>query len=131
MKRLLAVISAAALTFTGAQSICAEEADPWQSGYYSFVLEEGYLEKDLHLGDDISGSMDGIAFSLRDMDADGIPELLMYNGNTVYAESLVYVFTYSDGNIEMAGTMPSPNNARLVCMPDDPACNNAVFVHEP
>ena len=122
MKRLLAVLSAAALTFTGVQSISAEEADPWQSGYYSFVLEEGYLEKDLHLGDAISGSMDGIAFSLRDMDADGIPELLMYNGNTVYAESLVYVFTYSDGNIEMAGTMPSPNNARLVCMPDDPAC---------
>ena len=92
-------------------------AASWQDAYRAFIFGEEYLNTpDASYGDGISGDLGGISFALRDMDADGTPELLIYNGDSVYAGNASYLYYYSGGEVCYADIMPGPYYYKMACV---------------
>ena len=106
---------------------CAEESEAdlaaqgsWQDAYCDFVFATDYLvDEDAHYGDSLSGGYDNVSFALRDMNKDGTPELIIFNGDEVYAGSVDYVYQYKDGEVSRLGMMPGSNYNRFICV-DEP-----------
>ena len=74
----------------------------WNSAYYSFVMEGGYLNSGEQYF--LQGmSAEPIVFSLHDMDGDGVPELIISNGNASMAGATSYVYAYRDGYVVYLG----------------------------
>jgi hypothetical protein len=81
---------------------------PWFYAYMEFVLNEGYT----HLINDRPSGDDGMPivhlhFMLHDLNADGIPELLIKTETTLGGDgagaSVMHVFTYDGGNVVRIG----------------------------
>lgn len=84
-------------------------AGSWQDAYSSFVLNQKYLNSGQQFGDEIESTYDNISFALHDLNADGTPELAIFNGNGVYAGSVNYLFQYTGGTVKYTGIMPGVN----------------------
>ena len=81
----------------------------WQDAYSRFILNQEYLNTAQAYGDEIDSTYDNISFALHDLNADGTPELIIFNGNGVYAGSVNYLYQYSGGNVKYTGIMPGTN----------------------
>lgn len=81
----------------------------WQDAYSSFVLNQEYLDSDQPYGDELDQTYDNISYALHDLNRDGTPELLIFNGNEVYAGSVNYLYQYTSGDVKYKGTMPGVN----------------------
>ena len=75
----------------------------WKSAYRSFVLNGGYRSHGERYYSD-----EAVRFALRDMNDDGVPELLTTNGSTAYVTRGAYVFTFSGGNVVCLGKISAP-----------------------
>lgn len=67
----------------------------WERAYALFLLSGEYL----HTADyypDVSNDYAPIAYALEDMDADGIPELVIYCGSDFHAGECAYVYRYEE-----------------------------------
>ena len=67
--------------------------------YKQFIEDEKYLTMgDVYYNDseDLGYYYGPISFALYDMDADEIPELFVTNGGASYADSVIYVYGYSE-----------------------------------
>ncbi len=87
----------------------------WAIEYRSFVLENGYAAYETvdqngnevrFYPEEIAGvqNLSPVAFALYDMDRNGIPELLAYNGKANDAGE-IYAFTFRDNQFHFAGTV--------------------------
>jgi len=78
-------------------------AEPWFDAYMEFVLNEEYLLTDE--GYDPYCDWGEIAFVLYDIDSDGIPELIIRNGVTMFGtyDPGYHVYTYRDGRVVNIG----------------------------
>ena len=77
-----------------------KQASGWKAAYREFYQRKGFA-------DSFISDSDGAELGLRDMDNDGIPELLVsdpYDGGT-YGHG--YIFTYAAGSVVLAGTSDS------------------------
>ena len=98
-------------------SMDSDAQKTWQDAYCDFVFNQDYLQDENAVyGDTLTGDYGRVSFALRDMNNDGTPELIVYNGDEVYAGSLSYVYQYTDGGIRQAGTMPGSNYNRFLCV---------------
>ena len=92
-------------------------AATWQDAYRGFIFGEEYLNTPgTSYGDENSGDLGAISFALRDMNADGTPELLIFNGDGVYAGSAGYVYYYAGGAVRYASIMPGPYYYKMTCV---------------
>ncbi len=101
----------------------------WQDAYYSFITNQSYLSSGQTYGDELTSSYEDIAFALHDLNADGTPELIIFNGSSVYAGSINYLYQYTAGSVKYTGTMPGSNYNPYYYV-DDPSipglfCNGA------
>ncbi len=83
-------------------------ADTWPEAYHNFIVNETYLtdpEKVFYAEEVV---IDKIAFALRDMDADGTPELLIDNGGLSFEHSLTYLYSFSSPKVISVGSLPNP-----------------------
>ena len=91
------------LLFACAVPIQASESENtgWASAYESYILGGDYLTSAVpeYYKDD----PDSIRFGLYDLDMDGFPELVAYNGCPYMAGACNYIFTCRNGQISYAG----------------------------
>ena len=73
----------------------------WSSVYESFILNEEYLS--WPSPEFFKDEPDTICFGLYDLDMDGFPELVAYNGCPYMAGACNYIFTCRNGQITYAG----------------------------
>jgi hypothetical protein len=73
--------------------------DPWVDAYRRFITDREYLSASpgQYLNDEPH------RFGLYDMDGSGIPELLIYNGDTSHGGSACIVYSYVNGGIREIG----------------------------
>ncbi len=84
----------------------ANTVPSWQSAYESFVMNQEYLnDPEKSFGDYSTHDLDLVSCALRDMNADGTPELIIFNGDASYAGSLSYLYQYVNGAVSYVGTM--------------------------
>ncbi|MBR4194752.1 MAG: hypothetical protein IKQ54_10550 [Oscillospiraceae bacterium] len=71
----------------------------WNEAFRDFVLNERFLsDGDLELGyGSLNYNDDPPRFALRDMDGDGQPELLVFNGQSLPDYQAIYVFRFQNG----------------------------------
>lgn len=94
------------------EELLEEDTDEeWKEVYRDFIENKGYL-KNAETYDTGSGQYNNelIAFALYDMDLDGIPELLINNGEESYADNSNYVYSYKDGAIIYIGILPGASS---------------------
>ncbi len=72
--------------------------------YEYFILNRQY-EKDSYNLDFMDETT--IFYEFYDMDADGVPELIMNNGSVARATRCCYAFTYSQGQVVYLGIVPT------------------------
>ena len=86
-----------AIAFLSGRDLPQKGSD-WNSAYREYVMNRGFWN---------SASpqfySQETTFGLYDMNRDGTPELIAYNGSPDSARASDYVFTYSDGNIVYLG----------------------------
>ena len=100
---------------TAGASEMPEIYSSWNEAYQDFVCGAKFLTadfpdqtEDVWWGQPLWGTDSPLRISLRDLDLDGIPELIVSNGRGAALERAAYVYTFTDGRIEYIG----------VCMPD-------------
>ena len=102
-KRFLSCLLALALLFSfvpaGAPAR-AEEA--WSAVFERFVLNQEYLSSGLSFYSDAYVEP---RFGLYDLDRDGTPELLAFNGGPSQAEGMDYTFVCRDGSVQYVGNV--------------------------
>ena len=76
--------------------------ETWSEVYENFVLNQEYLQSGLNFNSDAYTQP---RFSLYDLDQNGEPELLVFNGGPSLAASTDYVFTCVSGNIKYVGNV--------------------------
>lgn len=74
----------------------------WMSAYEDFVLGGGYLQ----CGQSFGSAMEPVVM-LHDMDADGVPELLMTNGEAGRVTRCAYIFTCENDTVQYLGIGPT------------------------
>ena len=74
----------------------------WSKLYYRFIINKQYMSISQPI---YNSEYYPIVFSLHDLDADGTPELIMYNGCPGMAGAADYVFTCTDGKIKYVGNV--------------------------
>ena len=74
----------------------------WSAAYESFVVEEEYLSTGLTFSSDENSQPH---FSLCDLDRNGVPELLAFNGLGPMTGGNTYVFTCKDGQVQQVGSL--------------------------
>ena len=75
----------------------------WNSVYRSFVTYETYLASNLEYYNTETSGWYEIAYGLYDMDRNGIPELIISNGEDSMAGRANHVYTFSDGEVKYLG----------------------------
>ncbi len=84
-----------------------DDSEPaWSAAYRDFVLNRKFLmagDPDRGYGDLESGAA-VITFALNDMDSDGTPELLIFNGFNGRDLQATYVFTYTGRGVAYSGS---------------------------
>ena len=75
----------------------------WSMAYASFVSGRQYLS----VYGLSFGSETAILTAMRDMDADGTPELILTNGYASRTERAAYIFTFQYGEVQYLGIGPS------------------------
>ena len=115
--------TAAAASSQAAASASSQAAASatWQSAYREFIFNQSYLNTpDTYWGydpdDDGTASYDAVSFALRDMNADGVPELIIYNGNEIYAGSANQLYRYSGGQVEYVDVLPASSYNQYFCL---------------
>ena len=79
--------------------------DNWANAYKSFVLDKDFLNSgDRLLGyGDLETGFTTVSFALHDMNADEIPELIIFNGFNGRDIRSNYVFTFTNGQVVYCG----------------------------
>ena len=79
----------------------AAENISWDTAYKEFILDGNYLyEEDPAF---YTETPELIRFGLYDLDKDGFPELIAYNGCEYMAGAANYVYTCKDGQVSYIG----------------------------
>ena len=89
-------------------------SDLWSEIYENYALNQNAVyENDPNLIDTKSFTLDGLKyykdrysepkFALYDIDGNGTPELIIFNGSSIMAEAQCYVFTCDNGQLKYAG----------------------------
>ena len=101
MKRLIPLVLIACLCLTMIPSV-GLAAEDWSNAYQDFVLNQKFLSaaQDYFTGDSVSSPH--WTFSLHDFEQDGIPELLIYNDQSM-AMSGWHVYTFRNRKIQYLG----------------------------
>ncbi len=81
----------------------------WNEAYRSFILNQSFLNQGQTYGDEISSGNENVSFALHDIDMDRTPELIAFNGNSVYAGSQDYLYRFADGAVQYVGSLPGSN----------------------
>lgn len=84
------------------ETINVPDGGPWMSAYEDFVLGGGYLQ----CGQNFGSAIEPVVM-LHDMDADGVPELLMTNGEAGRVTRCAYIFTCENDTVQYLGIGPT------------------------
>ncbi len=96
MKKMLCLVCLAVLL--PAVLTASAGGTDWQDACHDFILDGGYRSSGQNYNFDEAPS-----FALYDLDGDGVPELLAYNGAGNHAEGSVYAYAFRDGTCVYAG----------------------------
>ena len=119
MKKFLMILSFCLLFSTVCFAKTKKEDENYKEIYSSFLKEGSFLDTSLHFGDpDEKLDPTEIKFTIYDIDSNGIPELLIFNGAKTYASSVTYVFTHEDNGIVYKGVLPGINNVTFYTIPN-------------
>ena len=80
---------------------CAAETISWDTAYKEFILDGNYLSQEDPAF--YTETQELIRFGLYDLDKDGFPELIAYNGCEYMAGAANYVYTCKDGQVSYIG----------------------------
>lgn len=83
--------------------------DEWQQAYADFLMSGKYLSAAEYYPD-VANDYNPIVYALHDIDANGLPELLIYNGCDYHAANGTHVF-YLDEIVKYSGTIWGGPNA--------------------
>ncbi len=75
----------------------------WAPAYMNFLVTGAYLQTEEYYAD-VEDDYLPIAYCLYDMDADAVPELLIYNGSDAHAANGTHVYRMN-GTVQYAGTI--------------------------
>ena len=108
MKKRAGLILCLALACLLAAGCCgaaaAEAAASWREIYEDFLTNGLYFFGEEGFNPDTGDEWDTpIRAGLRDMDRDGIPELVMFNGSDDMAGGLCNIYTVRDGRVRFCG----------------------------
>ncbi|MBR6186496.1 MAG: hypothetical protein IKQ41_09580 [Clostridia bacterium] len=100
-KRFCAALVCLALLLAAFPSRAAETWD-WNKAYYGFLMDGffKYAKQKYFVNPD---NWEVPRFALRDLDLDGVPELLAYNGCGYTADARGYVYTFHNGRVFYCG----------------------------
>jgi len=101
----------------------AEQKESWQTAYYDFIMQDGYLRSGEKFAQNNGRDpYEPPYFTLYDMNLDGVPELLVSNGDYTHASGRTYVFAFQNNRVEKpedtSVTLDSYGNLR--CLPGNP-----------
>lgn len=102
MKKLLSLILCLSMLFallplSAVDAYAAREA--WSEAFYSFALGNKYT-----ISGQIYGTYASIRFGLHDLDGDGVPELIAFNGGPSGMAGMTnYVYAYRNGKVTYLG----------------------------
>ena len=82
-------------------SAYAAETISWNTAYKEFILDGNYLSQEDPAF--YTETQELIRFGLYDLDKDGFPELIAYNGCEYMAGAANYVYTCKDGQVSYIG----------------------------
>lgn len=103
-----------------------EGYDSWSEAYEDFVLKHLFLDdgdRDHGYGDLYDGFA-VVSFGLHDMDGNGTPELLIFNGFNGRALRADYIFSYDGAEVRYCGNILS----ECYYVPDYPGIFSSVFM---
>ena len=102
MKKLLSLMLCLSMLFallplSAVDAYAAREA--WSEAFYSFALGNKYT-----ISGQIYGTYASIRFGLHDLDGDGVPELIAFNGGPSGMAGMTnYVYAYRNGKVTYLG----------------------------
>lgn len=103
MKRLIAILLTSALMLS-LLVIPSHAATGWSEAYRDFLLNQKFRSSG-QTYHDLEKDGEAIQVSLQDMDGNGIPELILTNGEFAHAYLDSFVYTYSNGAVSYAGNL--------------------------
>ncbi len=83
---------------TEEETVVSTNQENWQQAYYDFIINKGYLSS----GQEFPCTIDP-AFALYDLDGDGAPELLAFNGGGSHADGHTYAYFARNDAVVFAG----------------------------
>ncbi|MBR3004151.1 MAG: InlB B-repeat-containing protein [Lachnospiraceae bacterium] len=92
--------------------------EDWSWDYYQFLISGEYINTSYYTMDEKNDYFP-ITAALHDMDADGVPELIVSSGGDSYASSTSFIYTYNNGEIRYLG-MTNPYDGAYFTDPDYP-----------
>ncbi len=101
-KRFLSCLLAVLMLFSLVPIEQAQADSDWSSQFESFILNQEYLQSGLSFNSDAYSQP---RFSLYDLDHNGEPELLAFNGGPSLAASTDYVFTHESWDVNYIGNV--------------------------
>lgn len=101
-KRVLSCLLAVFMLFSLIPVGQAQADSDWSSQYESFVINQEYLQSGLSFNSDAYTQP---RFSLYDLDQNGEPELITFNGGPSLAASTDYVFTSESWGVNYIGNV--------------------------
>lgn len=83
-----------------------EEPGLWRQAYYHFIYDGLYKRsgQKYYFRSDRE-PFDDPLFALYDMDMNGVPELLIFNGDDTHAGNQSYAYGYADGKVQFIGNI--------------------------
>ena len=101
-KRFCAALLCFALVLSAIPCLAAEHWD-WNKAYYSFLMDGWYKQSKEQKYFVNKDNWEEPMFVLHDVNLDGVPELLAFNGCSYTADARGYLYTFYNGDVVYSG----------------------------
>ena len=99
-KRVMSILLALCLV-VGLMPVTAGAVESWYEAYQRFIVDGGFLNSEQNY--DVYSDNGKPTFALYDLNQDGIPEIIAFNGSESRGGAAVYAYAYLNGSVAYKG----------------------------